>query len=93
MTEILPPFSIACPMKCGEVVRLLQIIATHTEFTGIEVTVNADRKTIPAFQAEKIPMNKALVTLKIPRDTYMPYFFGEFVAALNTKPKTVLHKD
>ncbi len=93
MAESLPPFSLACPMKCGEVVRLLQMIAIHTEFAGIGVTVNADRKTLPLFQAEKIPKNCALVKLEIPRDIYMPYFFGELVAALNAKPQIAFHGD
>ncbi|MCX6731199.1 MAG: hypothetical protein NTZ55_05105 [Candidatus Roizmanbacteria bacterium] len=91
MAELLPPFSLACPMKCGEVVRLLQMIAAHAEFTGIGVSVNADRKTFLPFQEESIPKNNALVLLEIPRDTCMPYFFGELVAALNDKPQATLH--
>lgn len=86
MTEPLPPFSIVGQMECGEVVRLLKMIATHAEFTGIGITVNTDRKTMLPFQAQKIPKDSALVTLEIPHDIYLPYFFGELVAALDTKP-------
>ncbi|MDO9028340.1 MAG: hypothetical protein Q7U68_05720 [Candidatus Roizmanbacteria bacterium] len=76
-------YLLACSMKHCEVDSISQMITFHAEFSAIEMTVNPHRNTYTPFQAKTIPKGYVLVTLEIPREIYMPYFYGEFSKALN----------
>ena len=76
-------FLYSCPMRCGEIVRLLQMIASHPEFSKIKITINPKKGTLPSLQTAAIPKGKSQVNLDIPRNVDMPKFYGDFAVALN----------
>lgn len=80
-----------CSMKIDGINKASQMIASHLEFSAIKITVNPDRNTYPPFQAKTIPEGYLLVTLEIPRDVCMPYFFGELRNALNQESSMMSH--
>lgn len=79
------PYLLNCAMRVGEIAKLLQMIATHPELSGVDVTVNPKRSTFLPSQEAIIKRNQVLVTIKLPRTTDMPSFFGNFSKALNQK--------
>lgn len=78
-------YFLSCSMRCGEIVRLLQMVASHPELSEIGITINPKRSTFPPSQAATIQNGQALVNLKIPHEVNMPKFFGAFAEALNKK--------
>ncbi len=55
-------------MKLSEAGIVRAMIASHDEFSAIEITINSDRETYSPSQAKQIPTGEVLVTLRIPHE-------------------------
>ncbi len=82
-------YSQFCSMSLDNANRISQMIVSHTEFLGIDITINQDRKTYSPLQVAQTLKGEFLVTFEIPREIIcMPDFFREFSNALQLPEST-----
>ena len=84
-------YQMACSMKLTQASNIRNMIKYSTEFSRIEIDINADRKTYNPAQSEKVPIGEVLVTFCIPCEGInMIDFFGEINKTLN-RDSTAVH--
>ncbi len=71
-----------CSMLPDQAAMVSQMIASHGEFSGIEIIVNSDRGTYDLIQAERIWEGEVLVIFRIPQSVCHD-FYTELGRALN----------
>ena len=76
-------YSQPCSMKPDQANRVYQMIASHSEFSRIGISINLDRETYDQFIARQIPKEEVLVIFRIPDEgVCMPIFHAELSKAL-----------
>ncbi len=80
----------ACSMLPDQAARVFQMIASHDEFSRIEITINPDRETYGPIQAERIPEGEVLVIFRIPQEDVCLNFYREFCRVLNQESRAAM---
>lgn len=72
-------------MDLDQAAVLLEMLENHTEFAEVGIDFKYDVEEVDCLVRERLPEDKVLVIIEIPRNLKMPDFNLEFCKALNQK--------